>query len=48
MSKTVRRNSEAYAMIVSGKGKKQIFADRRNKRPKDAKRSWRRDLQDNG
>lgn len=43
MSKTAPRNGEAYAMILSGKGKKQVFRDRRNRRPKDARRSWQKD-----
>lgn len=47
MSKTIR-NNVARGMIVSGQGKKQVFKDRRNKRPKDAKRSWQRDQDGNG
>jgi hypothetical protein len=38
-------SQEARAMILSGRGKKQVFADRRNKRPKDA-RKMRERMQD--
>ena len=48
MSKTIRRNGEALAMILSGKGKKQVFQDRRNKRSKDRKKSWQQDHAVNG
>lgn len=41
-------SDEARAMILSGRGKAQVFADRRNKRSKDARRSWKREDWANG
>jgi hypothetical protein len=41
--KPAPRNIAALVMILSGKGKGQTFADRRTKRSKDAKNSWRKD-----
>jgi hypothetical protein len=37
------RNLVAMGMIVSGTGRKQVFRDRRDRRPKDARRSWEND-----
>ena len=51
MSKTIkdiRRSNVAYGMICAGTGKAQVFKDKRNKRNKDAKKSWQRDIQVNG
>ena len=33
-----RRNNVAMGMIMAGTGKSQVFQDKRNKRPKDARR----------
>jgi hypothetical protein len=41
--KAKSRNSVAREMILSGTGKSQIMQDRRTKRPKDAKHSWKRE-----
>jgi len=41
-------NNVAKGMIISGQGNAQVFGDRRDKRSKDAKRSWERDYQENG
>lgn len=46
--KVAPRNTEAYIMILSGKGKAQVFGDRRNKRAKDHKNCWRADIEKNG
>jgi len=37
------RNYVAYDMIVNGTGKGGPMRDRRNRRPKDARRSWEKD-----
>jgi hypothetical protein len=41
--KTAPRNTVALVMILSGKGKSQVFADKRTKRAKDAKNHWRKE-----
>ena len=41
--KTSNRNTIAYAMIVSGTGKKQVFADKRMKR--QTRKSWKKDIE---
>ena len=42
-AKKPARNTVAYAMIVSGQGKKQVFADKRTKRQN--RKSWRKDIE---
>jgi hypothetical protein len=39
----VPRNNVAWGMILAGTGKGQIMQDRRQKRSKDIKRSWKRE-----
>jgi hypothetical protein len=46
-AKKAPRNTVALVMILSGKGKGQVFADRRTKRSKDAKNHWRKEWENN-
>jgi hypothetical protein len=52
MSKTIRievpKTKNRNPLFIGGAAGRQVFKDKRDKRPKDAKRSWQRDNQVNG